>query len=178
MKARLRTVLFSTLFASAAFTSVTYTSCTEDKCKAILCAYNGVCNEGACLCPAGYEGPQCETINRERFKGIWQVEEDGTRSNAAQYPVSIDDGSDITHVTIKNFRNALQDLVNCSVKGDTLYIPLQTVNAHKIQGFGVLQRDIYYAEHGTLTMFYSVTDPIDSVDNFGLPNGKPSVWHK
>jgi len=178
MKSILRTVLVSATIALTGFTAVTYTSCTEDKCKAIVCAYGGTCNDGVCTCPSGYEGPQCETINRERFRGIWQVNEDGTLSNAAQYAVSVDPGADITHVQITNFRNYLTANVVAHVKGDTLTIDAQAVNGNTVEGYAVLSDDVYYGDHGRLTVYYYIQDANGTIDRFGFGGGAPSKWNK
>src|SRR5690606_37217724 len=127
MKARFKTILFSALGAMTVFSAVTISSCNEDKCKAIVCAYNGVCKDGQCLCPPGYEGNQCEVITRERYLGVWTVTEDGTYSNAAQYPVDVVAGPNISELRIKNFRNSFVDEISAFVTGDTITIPEQKV---------------------------------------------------
>lgn len=178
MKSTLRTIFVSATLALSAFTAVTLTSCTEDKCKGIACAYGGTCTEGKCNCPAGYEGPQCETVNNVRFMGDWYVKEDGTRSNAAQYTVSVEGDGDPTRIKITNFRNLLHTVVKGTVKGDTLTIAQQTIDGYTIQGWGILTEDLHYGEHGRMTLWYSLTDPMGVVDDFGLADGEPSLWNK
>ena len=180
MKARIKTIILSALGAIAAFTAVTSTSCEPDKCKAIVCAYGGVCKEGTCICPAGYEGHQCETITRDKFKGVWTVFENGTVTNSAQYEVSIDYGSSLTEMVIKNFYNKFKDVtVNVRIKGDTMYIPQQTIQDHEIKGHAFLQDDKYYGKNANLQVFYSVKLPDGRTNDFGLSgvgNGEVSVW--
>ena len=179
MKARLKTVLFAALGSIAAFSAVTYTSCNNDKCDAVVCAYGGVCDGGSCICPTGYEGNQCETITREKFKGIWYVTEDGTLSNTTQYAVSLELGGGINEIKITNFRNFFTTPVNGFVKNDTLYIPQQTVQNNEVQGIGYLQDDKFYGVHGKLTLRYNVKDlGTGLVDEFGLNLGDPSIWNK
>jgi hypothetical protein len=44
------------------FTAVAYTSCRKtDECAGMVCKNGGICNNGICKCPAGYEGNTCET---------------------------------------------------------------------------------------------------------------------
>lgn len=178
MKARFKTILFSALGAMTVFSAVTFSSCNEDKCKAIMCAYNGVCKDGQCLCPTGYEGNQCEIITRDRYLGVWTVTEDGTYSNAAQYPVDIVAGPNISEIRIKNFRNSFLEEVNAFVTGDTITIPDQIINNKTVRGFGFIEAEKYDAKHGKLTLRYIVTDQNGVVDDYGVDGGEPSLWNK
>lgn len=178
MKARLKTFLLSSFGSIALFTAVTYTSCNNDPCKAIVCAAGGVCNDGDCICASGYEGNQCETETREKFKGIWYVTEDGTISATAQYTISVESGNNVTDLQISNFRNSFTVPVNAYVKADTLYIPQQTINNNTVQGIGYIADDRFYGIHGILRLRYSVKDASNVTDDFGLGAGNVSVWNK
>jgi hypothetical protein len=179
MKARFKSIVLSALGTIAIFSAVTYSSCDNDKCKAIVCAYGGVCSEGTCLCPSGYEGPQCETITRTRYLGTWIVSEDGTLTNAAQYPISVEMGANITELSIKNFRNLpLSTPVSAFVKDDTMYINDQTIDGNHFLGVGYLQFDKFHGEHGKLVVRYKVIDGAGHIDDFGLDGGDPSLWNK
>lgn len=182
MKARLKTIVLSALGALSVFSAVTISSCTEDKCKAIACAYGGVCSDGKCLCPSGYEGPQCETVNRTRYLGTWIVTENGSITDAAQYTMSIEKGDNITEVRIKNLRNLFTEDVRAFVKADTLYIPLQTITTknqpYTVVGSGIITSDKYYGDYGRLVVKYKVTDVNGLVDDFGVDGGDASLWNK
>jgi len=187
MKARFKTIILSALGAMAAFTAVTYTSCKPDKCKAIRCAYGGVCNEGTCICPTGYEGPQCEIITQNKFLGVWNVLEKGTLTSTAQYTASIDKNPNggLTDVLLKHFNNYFTSDINAQVKGDTLYIPQQIVQNYIVQGIGYLTPDKYYSTHATMSLRYSVqsTAPGSPVNAYGTTEGgtvygDPSLWNK
>src|SRR3954471_7120818 len=106
MNAPLKKILISGVAALAALFFVTYVSCNKDKCKTVICAYDGVCSNGACICKSGYEGTNCETLTREKFLGNWNVFEKGSTTEAAQYVVSIlPSGTNPTDVVIRNFFN-------------------------------------------------------------------------
>lgn len=179
MKARLKTIILSALGAITAFGAVTYSSCTPDKCKSIVCAHGGVCKEGTCVCPTGYEGYQCETITRDKFHGIWTVFEKGTASMPAQYDVRVDYGANMTDMTITNFYNKLVTPVNIRVKGDTMYIPQQTIEGYEIKGIGyLLEKSIPYPEHATMNVFYTIKLPDGRVNDFGVNTGVVSEWNR
>jgi len=180
MNARLRSILLTASIITAGFSAITYTSCTEDKCKATVCANGSACSEGACICPSGYEGPRCETVNRERFKGIWNVEEDGSVSASANYTVTIENGDGITQVIIKNFNNYFPENVKARVKGDTMYIDPQTLSGSVVQGIGYIQEDKHYAENGKLVVRYEVQTALGPVNDFGFApdSDNPSIWTK
>lgn len=161
---------------TSGFISATFSSCETEKCKTITCAHGGTCNDGVCACPTGYEGPQCETINRNRFLGIWTVTEDGSISNAAQYPVAIEEGPKIEDIRIKTFYNSLTTPVSAFVKGDTMYIPEQQINNFTLQGIGTITDDKYNGDHGKIIVNYSITDGAGNKDEFGFPGGESSVW--
>ncbi len=58
------------LFIVGLFFLATYfSSCEHDACVArnIQCQNNGVCRDGNCLCPSGYEGDSCQFKVNEKF---------------------------------------------------------------------------------------------------------------
>ena len=184
MNATLRSVLLTTSLIASAFGAVVYSSCAEDKCKAIVCANGSVCNQGACICPTGYEGSSCEVTNRDRFKGTWQVSEDGSLSASAQYAVVVDNGDGITQLVIKNFNNSVTSNVQARVKGDSIYIDPQTfANNIQIVGAGYVADDKFYGVDGRITLRYKVTSASGLVNNYGydadtVNPSQPSIWTK
>lgn len=178
MKARLKTIVLSALGAISAFGALTYSSCKPDKCKSIVCAYGGVCKEGTCICPTGYEGYQCETITRDKFKGVWHVFEKGTATMPAGYDVTISDGPTMTDLVITTFYNKFTTPVNVRVKGDTMYIPQQTIEGYEVKGTGYITPSKYYAKSAEMHVFYSVKLPDGRVNDFGVNAGDVSIWNR
>ncbi|MBK7855786.1 MAG: calcium-binding EGF-like domain-containing protein [Bacteroidetes bacterium] len=39
----------------------------DDPCEDVTCQNGGTCDEGTCICAAGYEGTNCETAMRTKF---------------------------------------------------------------------------------------------------------------
>jgi hypothetical protein len=54
---------------------VAISSCSRDSCKHVTCPSNLECSHGACVCPDGYEGANCDTLSYKKFIGNYQVSE-------------------------------------------------------------------------------------------------------
>ncbi len=183
MKSHFKPILVSTIIAIIAIFSIASTSCNRDKCKTIVCANGGVCNLGACICPAGYEGSNCETITRNKFLGTWEVFEKGSITNAAQYGVAVLPGAEITEVVITNFNNYFRSNIRGSVSGDTLFIPNQQYEGKLVFGIGTIYSGTTYGQYGGLTLEYEVIDTATSaVNDYGfntvIDGSSPSQWNK
>ncbi|MBX9449033.1 MAG: calcium-binding EGF-like domain-containing protein [Taibaiella sp.] len=181
----MKSILKSTLFAAAVFAGAGLTSCQPDKCETMLaCANNGVCNsDGSCTCPLGYEGPRCETTSRDKFKGSWNVIEDGSISNAMNYTVSVQDGVEIDQVIIRNFNNFSNGTVYAKVLLDTVVIPNQQMEQDgelkTVEGKGYFVFEEIYGLHGKLVLKYRVIDKDGIVNDYGYRGaGNPSEWLK
>lgn len=181
MKSPLKKILIPVLLTLLAFISIVYMSCNSDKCKTIVCAYGGVCNQGACICPSGYEGTNCETISNYKFLGNWRVFEKGSSSDAAGYPISISD-STITIIKIINFNNYFTVPVIAYVNNDIITIPNQELQGKLVFGIGTVYSTTTYGTFGNITMQYEVIDTAtNSIDDYGYNPAdlsKPSLWNK
>lgn len=180
MKARLKSAVLSAVGVLAIFSAVTFASCNAEPCDAIACAYGGTCNEGECICPSGYEGTHCEIVTKDKFIGVWTVFEDGTVTMPAQYEVNIKSGDGNTDIIISNFYNRFPPGENVfgRVEGDSITIFSPAESEYQVNGYGHLEWDSYYPDHGTLTMYYTIQNPEGKVDDFGVNSGDPSVWSR
>lgn len=77
------------LAIAVAMITVLYTACIKDKCGAILCDNGGVCVDGKCTCPTGYEGTSCSKMWYEKFAGRWNVSDSIAKDNVARYKYEI-----------------------------------------------------------------------------------------
>lgn len=57
------------IFALSFFLLLLTSSC-KDPCKEVNCNF-GTCLEGTCLCDDGYEGVNCDQLERDKFVGSW-----------------------------------------------------------------------------------------------------------
>ena len=183
MKIPFKAILLSACTTLSVFAAIVYTSsCNRDKCKTIVCAYGGVCNGGTCICPSGYEGTNCETEARLKFKGNWNVYEKGSRTQAAQYGVSIELGETPTEVVILNLYNYFTTPIRATVSHDSLIIPNQQYQGKVVFGVGYMSTDVTYGQYGRIYMSYEVVDTATNIPNdFGYyaPDGsEPSTWSK
>jgi len=182
MKAPFKTVLISALATLSVFFCVTYMSCNRDRCKTIVCAHFGVCNDGVCVCPSGYEGSNCETVSREKFLGNWTVFEKGSATKAAQYAISIQKSTQTTDVVIQNFYNYFHTPIKGYIHGDTLTIPNQQYEGKVLFGIGYIYTNVTYGQFGAINMRYEIIDTATLlVNDFGFyapDESDPSAWNK
>lgn len=186
MKLTIKALIISAITTISAGAAVIYTSssCNVDKCKTVTCANHGVCNKGACTCPTGYVGVNCETENRKRFTGNWSVFEKGSTSLAKQYQVSVsNDDSYVTYVKITNFNNFFHQPVIAWVEGDRLVINTQRLEGKIVWGEGQIYSSVTYGQYGAMSVKYVVQDSVTLVkDDYGYESqidfSDPSAWNK
>ena len=180
----MKKILITTLATLLVLTTVLFNACKPDKCEQVSCAYSGVCKDGNCICQVGYEGEHCETITRDKFKGVWNINEDGTLAPPAQYTTSIEEGAQINEVAIKGFLNFyLAESVRGIAYKDTLTIPNQTMNdGSKIEGWASIidtnPLTHHYYQTAVMTMYFKVTSSSGQVNEYGTGGSGPSLWTK
>ena len=181
----MKRILITSLATLLVFTATLFNACKPDKCKEVSCAFGGTCKDGSCLCQIGYEGEHCETVTRDKFKGQWNVNEDGTLSSPAQFTTSIEDGAQINQVAIHNFQNFYmgETVLGVAYK-DTLTIPLQVMaDGSKIEGWATIvdtnPLNQHYYQHAVMTMYWKVTSSDGTqVNEYGTGGSGPSLWAK
>ena len=189
MKYPVKSILLSAAVALFAFFAVLQVSCKKDsnggsvftnKCAAIACAHNGVCNNGVCTCPAGYEGNNCEIVTSSRYTKQWNVIETGTISGPNKFPLIIIADTNATTVWIQNLYNYFQSM-RATVKGDTITIPNQDLQGKVVFGKGYYISDVTSSSYGEIVMQYEVIDTATNVvDDFGvntaIDHSSASIW--
>ena len=66
-----KTILLTATFFVAFAGILLYSSCEKNPCDNVSCEHGGSCNNGACYCPTGYEGPTCGMKSTSRFTGYY-----------------------------------------------------------------------------------------------------------
>lgn len=179
----MKKIIITALSTLTLFFALVFNACTPDKCKQVSCAYGGTCKDGTCLCQTGYEGEHCETVTRDKFKGIFNINEDGTLTSSAQYAISVESGAKINEVIIKNFQNNFTENVIAVCYKDTLTIPVQTFsNGKTVEGWAYITDtnplNQHYYQHAVMSVYYKVTNSIGQVDEYGTGGAGPSIWTK
>jgi len=180
----MKSIVFTSLATLTLFALTLINACKPDKCEQVSCAFGAVCKEGNCICQVGYEGEHCETITRDKFKGQWNVNEDGTLSSPAQFTASIENGPQINQVAIKNFQNyyKAESIIGVAYK-DTLTIQPQTMaDGSKVEGWATIvdtnPLNQHYYQHAVMTMYFKVTSSSGQVNEYGTGGSGPSLWAK
>ena len=131
-------------------TGIVFNACVKDPCADISCKNNGVCRDGRCKCPVGFEGPYCDTKMYEKFIGTWQ----GTyRCNGAvpdDRMVIIAPGVQANAISLYNIFTQ-NDAISATVDGDKISIAEQTINNTVYKGNG-------YVEGIYITLFVEQKD--------------------
>lgn len=133
----------------AAIATIGMTSCEVDACKDVECGDNGTCVDGDCQCDTGYEGTDCDTEERAKFIGTYNVTEACTSGNYTYSITTATSASGITTIIISNFGDYGVN-VTATVNGSNLTIANQTVGGGTFSGTGQISGNI-------LTITYNVT---------------------
>ena len=122
---------------------------------------------------------------RDKFKGIYVVNEDGSLSGINQYPTSIVSGDQINQVRIKNFKNIVQQDVIGTVQADTLIIAYQQLDTdnYAVEGWATIKDNNplsqHYYQQAVMNFYYKFTNLNNNeVDEFGSNGAAPSNWAK
>lgn len=147
----------------------------RDRCT-ITCQNGGVCEGNHCICPNGYEGERCGTLSREKFLGNYTVRQGGSATSPALYTASVEPGTEVTDVVIKNLHNTFT-LVKGYLRSDTLWIPPQEQAGRQVEGKGLPGSS---GGKTLLKMYYKITDLASSdVEDYGYDYaGNAVFWEK
>lgn len=124
------------LFIPLSILLLTFVACDNQSCENVRCPFGRTCVLGDCLCPAGYEGDNCNILSRDKYLGTYQVNENcANRPSGGFFFSTITIGSDDFKVNIGNMANTGL-FAEAFVTGNFVQIPSQNLGATTISGSG------------------------------------------
>lgn len=128
-----KTFLYYFLILGAAM----FQACDRDRCENVIC--NGpesYCVDGFCVCPQGYEGPNCDILSQDKYIGSFFVSESCNPGQPQGWTFSsISPGFSIDKIIISNFLGIGRD-AEATVNGNFVTIPNQTIGSYQFSGNG------------------------------------------
>lgn len=80
-----------------------------NKCTGVVCENGGLCQDGTCACPRGYEGSTCKDKWTRRYVGAWEFEE---RIMASSEPLRVDSATNYVAAVRTEQDNAVRFLID------------------------------------------------------------------
>lgn len=117
----------------------------KEKCADVNCLNGGVCNDGTCTCPIGYDGEFCQDEARTKFLGNYSVHEEISSSSgntSKDYTCSIvTNGTDKFAIKFTNLYNYSScpngnNEVEATVSGNNITIANQPLCWPNTEGSG------------------------------------------
>jgi hypothetical protein len=148
-------IVLSTLIASAFLFAMVLVSCNKDPeikyngtfidpCVKDTCYNGGVCLNGECICPSGYEGKQCLTTWNERYVASYEVNDNCNPNN--NYNISIAPlVGEATGIIINDVKNVCSSPLSLVSK-------ISGANTNVVIPFQRACGDIYISGTATQTM--------------------------
>ncbi len=130
-------------------------SCS-DECDDVNCQNGGTCDDGVCQCPDGYIGDECQTEDRAKFLGVYNVSESCDSGNA-NYQMTVSPSNSGIRTVLLVFQEAS---LTANVNGNSINMPNQTVSiqnsSYTFSGSGQISGSI-------LTMTYTASVGAESI---------------
>ncbi len=150
---RMNSTKFSTIIfaiVSFAFLAIFSTSCERNRCytRGTTCQNGGVCFDGLCQCPSGFDGDSCQfAANRKfinRFGGIYAP----SNTVAGDDTIVVSAGADNNSINFYHTKRVTGVSFTAKIKNNDITVPsVVGANGFTYSGTGSLNKDIF-----TLTM--------------------------
>ncbi len=154
-----KNILLTALLTIALFAGVSYTACKKDRCQNVICLNLGQCDNGACLCPVGFEGDRCQRLSRDKFIKTFNGYDTctiDTLGGHRQYPLYFRTIKfDQREMVMQNLLDDMDDSAICTIEGIDTFSFQGANNATTYFGTGKLRNDslwlTYKVEQDTTT---------------------------
>ncbi len=135
-------------------------ACKKNPCKGVNCENGGFCNDGSCLCPAGYEGNDCSVFSSKKFIAQYLIT-DYCSSDTFNYQSDLTQIPDsATYILFGNFANSGKN-IRAKANGNQLLIEQQVINQLTINGLGIIDTSMHKIVL-SYTVYSSTQQIIDS----------------
>ncbi len=118
-------------------------SCENELCDDVVCVNNGICIDGKCDCPPGFEGDFCEEFSRDKILGNFDVSSncvgDSAETNIWAIAAST---SAFNEVLINNFHKPALNVLATITEQNMIEIKEQFVGgatSYTISGTGIIE---------------------------------------
>lgn len=135
-------------------------SCKDEPCDNIICQNDGICKDGLCDCPSGFEGEFCEELSRQKISGNFDV------SSSCAGDTSVTDiwaigasASAVNEVLIGNFHKPALNVIATITELNVIEIKEQFIGgstSYTIYGSGSIEAE------GQLSIQYTVIRDVPS----------------
>ncbi len=151
----LRSIIITAIVSIGAIGAVTYTACNKDKCNNVACLNGGACDDGVCVCAAGFEGNRCETESRTKFVANFNGGDSCGTTGDHQYNIYfLRTVGNKTQVTMMNMLNNMNDSAICTLVGTDTFNFNGSNNSITYRGTGKLRNDSlwlkYHVQYDTI----------------------------
>ncbi len=150
----LKNILFLMLLAGL------FMSSCRNECDDVVCLNNGICINGDCDCPPGFEGEFCEEFSRDKILGNFDVSSncvgDSAETNTWAIAAS---ASAANEVLINNFHKPALNVIATITEQNMIEIKEQSVGgaiSYTISGTGTIEG------RGQLSIEYSAIRDVPS----------------
>jgi len=117
-------------------------ACKKNPCKGVNCENGGFCNDGSCLCPAGYEGNDCSVLSSEKFFAQYLIT-DYCLSDTFNYQSELTKIPDSAkYILFRNFANSGKN-IRAKASGNQLLIEQQVINQLTVNGLGTIDTSLH-----------------------------------
>lgn len=130
---RIQFILFALLLGAS---TMMITSCNSDACKDKDCGTQGICQDGTCICNAGYEigaDDKCGVEIRAKLFGTYNFTDvctTGTYTGTATIATS---SAGVTNIVLGNFAGTTASAIG-TINGSSITVPNGTLGSYTISG--------------------------------------------
>lgn len=136
-------------------------SCKDEPCDEIICQNDGICMDGLCDCPVGYEGEFCEEFSRQKVLGNFDILSNcvGDSAETNNWGIAASAAA-VNEVLINNFHKPALNVIATITESNIIEIKEQFigggVTSYTISGSGTIE------DEDKLSLQYTVIRDVPS----------------